>query len=148
MRPPSNPAHPLSTNRMVALQLCPVAMETWLLIFCKSLTLIRDRSCTVEKSMGHYSSKYTAVQQQEKKLKACLRVFILFVLFTDCGVSLVNLPLCRPQQNTPIWLVDWSHSELFSIWEQSNCFITSHRQVAMELISYSQLLPIFPIIFQ
>lgn len=92
MRPPSNPAYLLSTNRAAAGQLCPVAMETQLLIFCRSLTLIRDRSCTVEKSMGHSSSKYTAVQQQEKTEEFCCHCFFWFA---DCGGSLINSPLCR-----------------------------------------------------
>lgn len=86
MRPPSNPAHHLSTNRVTAGQLCPVALETRLLIFCTSLTLIRDRSCIVVKSMGHSSSRYTAVQQGKKTIEAGLKSF--FCCFDNCTASL------------------------------------------------------------
>lgn len=76
---PTTPAS-LSTNHATAGQLCPVAMETWLLIFRTSLTLIRDRPRTIEKSMGLSSSKRTAVQQGRKKreIESELKSFVVF----------------------------------------------------------------------
>ncbi len=94
MCPPLNPAHPhnpcsLSTNHTAAGKLYPVAMETWLLIFLTSLTLIRDQPCTVEKSMGLSFCKYTAVQQGRKKIEieSELKSFVDFFV-----TGLVPLP--------------------------------------------------------
>lgn len=87
---PTTPAS-LSTNHTAAGQLCPVAMETWLLIFRTSLTLIRDRPHTVEKSMGLSSSKRTAVQQGRKKKREIESELKSFVVFF-CVTGLVPLP--------------------------------------------------------